>query len=564
MDGRVDSVLTELRARGVARLAGAAAPSIVERLQLAAADLRRREAESWEGAARWFAESRWRPAHFAGDGRNANFYDVLGVDPRLDGAVEELLASTLIRDLLDRALGADYRLWFAQLRWAEPDGEEYVLHQDVYGELGICLYLSDHPDDGGSMVLWPGSHRWPRALEALPPLLPKFVKERLVSIEGRAGDACVFLNKTWHGRTTAREPRLVMLLSFIPPGPSERARRPTESHRAAFGPQVRRVTDPQAGRSFEDHPPATLPFSSTFELPSTIPPECTFSNHGERAIVDYAWAWCVAHAEPSLDAERGALLRFRWLVQELVPYGVVPNSLLAALQERLRQRGDRLGASRRAWRFARMAQRAWNGDADLARRELAEATALPRDWLSSCAACEVDAIVRFHAELGEDTQALAAARPLLDGELGCDRTPDVTIAALLAPLERLGRRDEAARLHARTWPRSIGRADRFVAIGLHLRHLARGPDLDAAIAAHDGHLPMALAHRCDGDLWHFWSGAWLLLARLARRGMRTFDDATTAECRLVRLATRMDLRNRNEHRARLLRALRDEPDVFAR
>lgn len=57
---------------------------------------------------------------------------------------------------------------------AEPGGEECVLHQDVFGELGLCIYLSDPPDPAGSMAFRPGSHRWPRALEILPPLQPRF------------------------------------------------------------------------------------------------------------------------------------------------------------------------------------------------------------------------------------------------------------------------------------------------------------------------------------------------------------------------------------------------------
>src|SRR5262245_21501653 len=134
MDARVDDVLDELRSRGIARLRGAVSPSIVERLNRAAERLAATPFRSWDEAHRWFRAARWQPSHFAGGGRNRNFYDCLGVDAELDRAVEEILATPAIVELLDRGVGADRRLWYAQLRWAEPGGEEYVLHQDVFGE----------------------------------------------------------------------------------------------------------------------------------------------------------------------------------------------------------------------------------------------------------------------------------------------------------------------------------------------------------------------------------------------------------------------------------------------
>ena len=118
MHASVERLLEALRVDGFGKLGGLVNESIVERMNLAAARLCTGESDSWDGAAKWFADAAWKPTYFAGDGKNTNLYDCLGLDPSLDAAAEELIATPEIRTLLDTVLGDDYRLWYAQLRWA--------------------------------------------------------------------------------------------------------------------------------------------------------------------------------------------------------------------------------------------------------------------------------------------------------------------------------------------------------------------------------------------------------------------------------------------------------------
>ena len=553
MDARVDAVLDELRSRGIARLGGAIAPSIVARLNLAAERLAATPSRSWDEAAQWFFEARWRASHFAGGGRNRNFYDCLGVDAELDRAVEEILATPAIGELLDRGVGKDRRIWYAQLRWAEPGGEEYVLHQDVFGELGLCIYLSDHPDAEGSMAFWPGSHRWPRALEVLPPLEPRHVKGRVVAIDGAAGDVCVFLNKTWHGRTSARgRTRLVMLLSFIPPGPVEKARRLPEEVRARLPPRLREVTAPQAGRSFGRRPPAVLPFSSTFEEPDDGRAiGCTYVAHADRSIAAYAWSWCRAHAgfDAASGTRVGALDRYRWLVKGVAAFPDLPRRTIEALLEDFRRRAEAKGKSPRAFRFLRMVHARWNGEPELARAQAQLWPGLARDDASECPGCEIDARVGLHVELGEDEAALAAAQPLLEGEIPCAHAADTTGSRLLLPLVRLGRFDQAARAHARGYPRVAWKRDRLAAVGRHLEYLALRDDPRDALQLLREHERMAADERCAGELWHLRCGEWLLHTRRSDAAARPVRE------RLEEVAERFDRRNGNDHRRSLLEKL---------
>jgi putative 2OG-Fe(II) oxygenase len=557
MDARVDDVLDELRSRGIARLRGAVAPSIVARLNRAAERLSATPSKSWDEALCWLIEARWQASHFAGGGRNRNYYDCLGVDAELDLAVEEILAAPAIVELLDRGVGADRRLWYAQLRWAEPGGDEYLLHQDVFGELGLCIYLSDHPDSEGSMAFWPGSHRWPRALEILPPLEPRFVKGRVVAIDGVAGDVCVFLNKTWHGRTSARgKSRLVMLLSFLPPGPVEKARRVPDEVRVRLPPRLRAVTAPQAGRAFGRRPPALLPFSSTFEDPDDGRASgCTFVAHAGRSIAAYAWAWCRAHAgfDAASGAEAGALDRHRWLVKGIAAFPELPRRTIDALLDDFRRRAEAKGKSARASHFLRMVHALWCGEPERARAEARLWPALARDDASECPACEIDALVGLHVELGEDEAALAAARPLVEGEIACAHLSGATFSRLLLPLVRLGRFDEAERAHARGHPRVARKREQLGAIGRHLEYLALREDPRDGLQLLREHERLAADEQSEGELWHLRCGEWLLHARAPASVAP--DVAPRLRERLEEVAGRFDRRNGNDHRARELERL---------
>jgi len=571
VDARVADTIANLGRQGFAKLAGAASPSIVERLGRAAQRLGAQPAEGWDQAPYWFVGAKWRSAHFAGGTKNAAYYDCLALDAELDAAVEDFLATPAVRELMDGVLGPDYRMWFCQFRWADPGGDEYVLHQDVYGELGLCLYLNDHEDDAGSMVFWPGSHRWPRVLEALPLLLPRWAERELGHVDGKAGDLCAFLNKTWHGRRSAKalgQSRLVFLISFIPPGPIEKGRRLPEDVRQRLGPEVRRVTDHARGRSFGKRRPAHLPFSSAFEEP-TAPDTAA----GQAEICDYTWGWCRSQAAAAkVPGEADPLWQLMRLLRDLPAHSIVPQSTLAALRADFARRAAERGRGARARDYLEFAAAAWNGDAGSARQALARWRAAARDEVSDCPACELDVLVRFHAEQGEDREALEAARPLLAGEVACPNVPDATWSALLLPLLRQGRQDEAARAHERGFAKVAGKREHIQALGRHLEYLVVRGDLDAARQLFRDNQWILFDHRCDGEQWAFWSGAWQLLQGLRQAGVAsvvaldpksgadgpiaTADLAEHFATRLADVAERFDQRNGNTWRAGLLEGLR--------
>lgn len=178
--------------------------------------------------------------------------DFLGESPKLDDAVDALLSLPEIQNVLEQVVGANHRIWYASVRRADAHCDGLPIHQDIQGETGLCVLMSETEVDDGKLVFLPGSHRWPRGtdeggLGGL--LLPKHVNLYLTHATGSPGDIYFFLNKTWHARDPAGDrAATALIITFIPEQAGEWGRRVPAQIRENLGPRLRSLTDPSSGR----------------------------------------------------------------------------------------------------------------------------------------------------------------------------------------------------------------------------------------------------------------------------------------------------------------------------
>src|SRR5690606_18719793 len=143
--------------------------------------------------------------------------------------------------------------------------------------------------------------------------------------------------------------------------------------------------------------------------------------------------------------------------------------------------------------------------------------AAPRDHLSDCLACECASKAHWLAFRKEDEKAIVAARPLLEGELSCRAEPHWALGAMLLPLIRLGRWEEARHRHLWGW-RLICRSPHFIGTASdHLRYLVAAGDYRKALRVFQRFLPSALAAPTLDDRFSYYVAATLLLEAIAPR-----------------------------------------------
>ena len=142
------------------------------------------------------------------------------------------------------------------------------MHQDLPGEMALAILLSKAQDKSGATVLVSKSHRWPRVLNYIPFLRPKYLDKFTVGLTGVPGTTYFLSTSTWHGRAAAKsEMNTSVIVSFLPANTPYRAQRlPPESLVDRLGPRLRSLWE---AASAPDHvrqtPPATKDLQDILE-----------------------------------------------------------------------------------------------------------------------------------------------------------------------------------------------------------------------------------------------------------------------------------------------------------
>ncbi|GAA1666206.1 hypothetical protein GCM10009830_09850 [Glycomyces endophyticus] len=247
-----------------------------------------------------------------------------------------------------------------------------------------------------------------------------------------------------------------------------------------------------------------------------------YSTDSTRLLVPYARL--LHHLDTAPEHFDGALLRsvywqFKWIVYKLRDHPDVPLASIEDALTQFRERYAEAGHSLHPYYEAEHWFAYYVGDDERAARAAALVAATEPDGMSDCEACRVNDIGDMAACAGDDEAAVAAWRPLLDGELRCAHEPHNTLADSLLPLARLGRLDEARANHHHGYRISRDKDDMLGYIARHLRFCAltgneaRGIEI---LAADRRAYEMALSP----DTRQEWlEGVQALAAALRARGM---------------------------------------------
>ena len=210
------------------------------------------------------------------------------------------------------------------------------------------------------------------------------------------------------------------------------------------------------------------------------------------AIVEFPKfrAYCDLH--PGVDEGYLLLTVHKWMLYNTRLFPTIPKAAIEADMQDFEGRLRREGLSLRPLHQARMNWAVSSGRADEAALFFREWQTAPRDRVSDCPACELNDRVEYLAFLGQDNQALSAAEPLLTGELKCTSVPDRTYGALLDPLLRLGRLEEALDFHHEGYRRIAGKRLYVDTAAEHIIFLTRAGKLDEAADVFQSFVPLAM------------------------------------------------------------------------
>ena len=138
-----------------------------------------------------------------------------------------------------------------------------------------------------------------------------------------------------------------------------------------------------------------------------------------------------------------------------------------------------------------------------------------RDGMVDCRACELDAEISSLVGAGEYAAAIKAAKPIMNGKVGCHTVPQRTYADIIIAELSLDRLDKAKEAFETGYRQVAGNPDFLSTVGWHLCYLTRALDVPRGLRLIERHLPWASQTNNPSERMGFYSRVGTFFERLA-------------------------------------------------
>ncbi|MGX6605444.1 tetratricopeptide repeat protein [Micromonosporaceae bacterium Da 78-11] len=291
---------------------------------------------------------------------------------------------------------------------------------------------------------------------------------------------------------------------------------------------------------------------------------------GEQGKAFVTFSWCVSDFDrnPGPHHQNRAhtlLWQFKTMINALTNFPEIPLARTYAVLDDMERRYREGGHSMQAVYKHRYLVADHVGLATEADKWYERWQATPRDSLSDCAGCDPSSVAGYLSSRERYADVVTLAEPVLSGDLSCTEQPQGILRQLTVPYLEVGRLEDAADAHRRSYRLERGNLADLWNIGTHISFCARTGNEQRGLEMLQRHLDWLDKAPSPAAAMHFASSAALLLRRLTELGhgavpvhRRDRDDITVADLRAeltefaTGLARRFDERNGTTHQSGLI------------
>lgn len=239
---------------------------------------------------------------------------------------------------------------------------------------------------------------------------------------------------------------------------------------------------------------------------------------GRPDIELVAYAWCLAQYDKDPERfhhqEHSLLWTYKRVLGTLMAFPTIPMSRIESAFDDYKGRLERLGRPLSPHDEFRLRFELHRGDPEAVERAYSQFKRHTKASALDCRACQLHGEVRYQLFRGDIEAGLNAAQPLFKKHApSCNRVPHATHSAVLIPLLKLGRLDEAAE-HHRNYQKIKDDEGMISTVGTHLEYLAYVNDIPSAVKLLEKHLPWAHRTRDMENRFDFLVATLPLFARL--------------------------------------------------
>lgn len=304
---------------------------------------------------------------------------------------------------------------------------------------------------------------------------------------------------------------------------------------------------------------------------------------GSADVLLVAYTWCLSQTErdPDRFGLYQVLWRYRWAIVYLPTYPEIPRSRIEEALADMSKRYRNAGASLRPVHLLRWKVAMKLGDGPMA-SEARQAWKRSRwGWLADDEQTERVTQIEYHLFRERWAEAATEAKGYTDGSIRDLSYLDSVLSWMVVPLLRLGRMEEAMRVHERGYRLTIKNAALVTQAARHVQFLGLTHNFPRALRLVERYLPYCVGSDPEDKIEFY--PALLTMIRLLRREKTTVRLRLSATCpgyqadgiydlaeldrvymaEAMEVANQYDARDGNDYYARMMADL-DEILPFAR
>ena len=181
-----------------------------------------------------------------------------------------------------------------------------------------------------------------------------------------------------------------------------------------------------------------------FDLRLDLIREETYTSHCTESFPAFAWVLNAYDNNPDLLDESDFLWEYKWMATSARRNVNISRQQVENIMEDLCKRMKRNGYTDRAYYTVRLYWHLFLGETEKAKEYLKLRDETPRDSMSHCPACELDASVEMELIDGHNDKAITLAHDLINKKLTCGHMPFGTFCNLTYYLNKSGNTNSAA------------------------------------------------------------------------------------------------------------------------
>ncbi|NMO56795.1 tetratricopeptide repeat protein [Actinoplanes sp. TBRC 11911] len=294
----------------------------------------------------------------------------------------------------------------------------------------------------------------------------------------------------------------------------------------------------------------------------------SFGYGGDPAKAFVTFSWCLSdldnNPQPYHQRTLGSLLwAYKAIVTALTNFPEVPLDRTYAALDDMERRYREYGQGMQAVYKKRYLIAEHVGLADAADQWFERWQAAPRDNLSDCVGCDPTAGAEYLSSRGRFADAVRHANPVLDGERTCAEQPQRMLTELMVPYLMIGRANDAADAHRRSYLLARDKIVNMMGIASHIEFCARTGNEHRGLEIFQRHVDWLDRAPSPAAEMDFAAAGGLLLRRITELGhgdavirRKDHDDATAADvatelrATAIALSGRFDDRNGTDRQSR--------------